>query len=187
VGKFDLIFSSSGLEGFKGTQWHLLGAALVVGAGDGSSGFFRKGSVLAGGEEDARLQCKDDKEVEDTYKAAEAEEACKKDEVEAACKAADAEDTCRAADAEEAHKEDEAEAVRKEADMEGVRKTKVKKSRKRKAPEDGLEADEEGAAHRTARARKTPSVCFIDLHYGLSDFNCRRLKQNIRRNGGSNK
>ncbi|KAJ7810692.1 hypothetical protein B0H14DRAFT_2607109 [Mycena olivaceomarginata] len=247
VGKFDLVFSSSGLEGFKGTQWHLLGAALAVGAGDGSSGFFRKGSVLAGGEEDTRLQRKDDEEVEDACKAAEAEEARKEDEAEAArkaadaedapnaadaedarraadaedapnaadaedvCRAADAEDTPNAADAEDARraadpeearkedeaeaarkedeveaarkaadaedapnavdaedvrravdpeqgrKEDEAEAARKEADAEGVRKTKVKKSRKRKASEDGLEADEEGAARRTARARKTPA------------------------------
>ncbi|KAJ7812258.1 hypothetical protein B0H14DRAFT_2605892 [Mycena olivaceomarginata] len=274
VGKFDLVFSSSGLEGFKGTQWHLLGAALAVGTGDGSSGFFRKGSVLAGGEEDAHLQRKDNEEVEDARKAAEAEEARKEDEAEAARKVADAEDARRAADAEdapnaadaedarraadaedapnavdaedarraadaedapnaadaedarraadaedapnaadaedarraadpeEARKEDEAEAARKEdeaeaarkaadaedapnaadaedahraadaedapnaadvedarkeADAEGVRKTKVKKSRKRKAPEDGLEADEEGAARRTARARKTPA------------------------------
>ncbi|KAJ7829737.1 hypothetical protein B0H14DRAFT_3465406 [Mycena olivaceomarginata] len=215
VGKFDLVFSSSGLEGFKGTQWHLLGAALAVGAGDGSSGFFRKGSALAGGEEDAGLQCKDDEEVEDAHKAAEAEEARKedeaeaarkedeaedtrkedeaeaarkadeaedthkKDEVEAACKEDEAEDARkedeaeaarkadeaeatrkedeveaarkeagaegvrRAVDPEEARKEDEAEAAHKETDAEGVCKTKVKKSRKRKAPEDGLEADEE--------------------------------------------
>ncbi|KAJ7342928.1 hypothetical protein DFH08DRAFT_811261 [Mycena albidolilacea] len=238
VGKFDLVFSSSGLEGFKGTQWHLLGAALAVGARDGSSGFFRKGSALAGGEEDAGLQRKDDEEVEDARKAAEAEAARKEDEAEAARKEDEAEDArkedeaeaarkadeveaarkadeaeatrkedeaedarkedeaeaarkadeaeatrkedeaeaarkadeaeatrkedeaeaaCKEDEAEDARKEDEAEAARKETDAEGVRKTKVKKSRKRKAPEDGLEADEEGAARRTARARKTPA------------------------------
>jgi hypothetical protein len=146
---------------------------------------------MAGREEDVLLQRKDDEEVEDARKATEAEEARKEDEaeaarkedeVEAAHKVADAEDAPNAVDAEDAHRAADAEETRKEDEMEGVCKMKVKKSRKHKAPEDGFEADKEGAARRTARARKTPAVRFIDPHYGLSDFNLRRLKQNVRRN-----
>ncbi|KAJ7895873.1 hypothetical protein B0H14DRAFT_2558346 [Mycena olivaceomarginata] len=241
AGKFDIVFSSSGLEGFKGTQWHLLGVALAVGAGDGSAGFFRKGSVLAGGE-DALVQWKDDEEAEDARKAADEAEAAHKaadeavdeedahkaaeaedvhkaadeedvrkqaeaedahkavdeedvrkveaveaarkqvEAAEAARKQAEAEDAHKAADEEDARKAGEAEDARKAVDeedackavevedackavdedackaveAEGRCKAKGRKSQKRKAPEDGLEADEEGAARRTARACKTP-------------------------------
>ncbi|KAJ7717435.1 hypothetical protein B0H14DRAFT_3521962 [Mycena olivaceomarginata] len=89
VGKFDLVFSSSGLEGFKGTQWHLLGVC-VGGWGGGCASAAQVEDVCeAADAEDVR---KDEEEVEDVPKAAEAEEARKEDEVEAARKAADAED-----------------------------------------------------------------------------------------------
>ncbi|KAJ6472975.1 hypothetical protein DFH09DRAFT_1343682 [Mycena vulgaris] len=95
VGKFELVFSSSGLQGFKGAQWHGLGAVLAAGAGEGSSGFFRKGSAVACGEEgeeeaerskrkreeeDARVQEVARKEEED----ARVQEAARKEEEEEA-------------------------------------------------------------------------------------------------------
>ncbi|KAJ7717436.1 hypothetical protein B0H14DRAFT_2643588 [Mycena olivaceomarginata] len=126
------------------------------------------------------MWCKDDKEVEDAPKVAEAEEACKADaedarkdneEVEDAREAADAEDTHKddeevdvpkAAEAEEACEEGEAEAARKEADVEGVRKTKVKKSRKRRM---GL--------------KQMKKVQHAELQELVKHQ--RRLKQNVRR------
>ncbi|KAJ7847134.1 hypothetical protein B0H14DRAFT_3453984 [Mycena olivaceomarginata] len=167
VGKFDLVFSSSGLEGFKGTQWHLLGAALAVGAGDGSSGFFRKGSALAGGEEDARLQRKDDEEVEDARKAAEAEEACKVDEAEAARKedgaeaaaarkAADAEDAPYAADGEDARRAADAEDAPNTADAEDARR--VADPRKEDEAEAARKEDEAEAVCKVADAEDAPNT-----------------------------
>ncbi|KAJ7715682.1 hypothetical protein B0H16DRAFT_1477203 [Mycena metata] len=42
--KFDVSFDSTGLESFQG-KWHMLGSILASGAGEGTSGFFRKVSV----------------------------------------------------------------------------------------------------------------------------------------------
>jgi hypothetical protein len=45
--KFDLVFSSKGLEELKSTQWHALAMTLASGAGEGTSGFFRKPCPVA--------------------------------------------------------------------------------------------------------------------------------------------
>ncbi|KAJ7725676.1 hypothetical protein B0H16DRAFT_946329 [Mycena metata] len=48
--KFDVSFDSTGLESFQG-KWHALGSILASGAGEGTSGFFRKVSAVVGEKE----------------------------------------------------------------------------------------------------------------------------------------
>ncbi|KAJ7059819.1 hypothetical protein C8F01DRAFT_1231731 [Mycena amicta] len=53
--KVKVVFNANGLDAFKG-KWHDLAAALASGAGNGSSGFFRKKSLVGDEDEDERAQ-----------------------------------------------------------------------------------------------------------------------------------
>ncbi|KAJ6563269.1 hypothetical protein DFH09DRAFT_1315453 [Mycena vulgaris] len=165
VGKFELVFSSSGLQGFKSAQWHGLGGVLAAGAGEGSSGFFRKGSAVACGEEgeegeeeaerskrkreeeDARVQEAALKEEED----ARVREAARKEEEEEAerLKRRREEENARVQEAARKEEEDARvrEAARKEEEEEAER-LKRKREEDARVQEAARKEEEEKEAER---------------------------------------
>ncbi|KAJ7046018.1 hypothetical protein C8F04DRAFT_338071 [Mycena alexandri] len=118
--KFDLAFSSDGLGGFKSIQWHALALTLASGAGDGSSGFFRKARV-AGEEADGEAEAaRLEREAEDVRREHEAE-AVRPEQEEEAARLEQLEDVRRKQEAEAARLEQEAEAARLEQEAEAAR------------------------------------------------------------------
>ncbi|KAJ7024816.1 hypothetical protein C8F04DRAFT_1269959 [Mycena alexandri] len=130
----DVVFTADGVEGLKGGQWFTLGAALAAGAGEGSSGFFRKVSAVV--------------EIDEADKAAEAQR-----KVDEAAEAAEAQRKVDEAAEEAQRKVDEAaEAQRKEDEARKVDEAAAKRKAeeggeepsKRKAPAAPLQPDAEG-------------------------------------------
>ncbi|KAJ6576930.1 hypothetical protein DFH09DRAFT_1077885 [Mycena vulgaris] len=183
VGKFELVFSSSGLQGFKGAQWHGLGAVLAAGAGEGSSGFFRKGSAVTCGEEgeeeaerskrkleeeDARVQEAARKEEE----GARVREAARKEEEEEAerLKRRREEENARVREAARKEEEEEAERLKRKREedarvQKAARKEEEEKEAERVREEEARQqrrSDSRGTRrrkrHRRRRERRVESA-----------------------------
>ncbi|KAJ7022274.1 hypothetical protein C8F04DRAFT_1194675 [Mycena alexandri] len=159
----DVVFTADGPQGVKGAEWFVLGAALAAGAGEGSSGFFRKVPDVRSGEQEENSADADEQrkaEADAQRQAEEAEVQRQADDVEAQRKADDAEAQRKVeeaeaqrkveeadAEAEAKRKEEEAdaeaEAKRKEEDAEAKHKAEAEVEAKRKAEEAQAKADEQ--------------------------------------------
>ncbi|KAJ6595491.1 hypothetical protein DFH09DRAFT_1072468 [Mycena vulgaris] len=135
--KFKLTFASNGLEGLKSSEWHPLAATLAVGAGDSTSGFFRKPPTVAGpaaGEEDERSVAAPGEEEARVQREMEAERAKRKRDDEAGCLTREKEEEevrlQREKDGvdetERLRREEEAERLKRERDKEVARLTREK-------------------------------------------------------------
>ncbi|KAJ6525512.1 hypothetical protein DFH09DRAFT_1328874 [Mycena vulgaris] len=155
VEKFELVFSSSGLQGFRGAQWHGLGAVLAAGAGEGSSGFFCKGSAVACGEEgEEEAECSKRKHEEEDAPCKEEEEdvrvqeAARKEEEDARVReAARKEEEEEAERLKRRREEEDARAARKEEEEEAER-LKRKREEDARVQEAARKEEEEKEAER---------------------------------------
>ncbi|KAJ7028230.1 hypothetical protein C8F04DRAFT_1266128 [Mycena alexandri] len=147
----DVVFTADGVEGLKTVEWFALGATLAAGAGQGSSGFFRKLSAVGSdeGEMDEDAEAAAQRKADEAAAQRKAEVKRKTDEAAPAQRKADE-------DAEAQRKADEEAEAQRKADEEAAAKLKgVKKDRKRKAPEVTLPPDAEEGGCSAKRARKT--------------------------------
>ncbi|KAJ7024595.1 hypothetical protein C8F04DRAFT_1270136 [Mycena alexandri] len=157
--KFDIVFTARGMEGFKGAQWYALGGALAAGAGEGSSGLFRKVSVAGSGEQERENSEDNMDEVEEEEvarrKQLEVEEARRKqleaeeaeeeeeEEEEVRHKQLEVEEARRKQlEAEEAEEEEE-EACRKQLEVEEARRKQLEVEEARRKQLEAEEAEAE--------------------------------------------
>ncbi|KAJ7033220.1 hypothetical protein C8F04DRAFT_1261026 [Mycena alexandri] len=139
--KFELRFTSDGLGALRSTQWHPLAVSLASGAGDGSSGFFRKACAGAGAaEEDAG------REREEAARVKQVEEDARRER--------EAEDARVKQVEEDAHREREEEAARvkqveedmrreREEEEEAVRVKQVEEDARREREEEDVRRERE--------------------------------------------
>ncbi|KAJ7041717.1 hypothetical protein C8F04DRAFT_1252645 [Mycena alexandri] len=142
----DVVFTADGPQGVKGAEWFVLGAALAAGAGEGSSGFFRKVPDVGSGEQeensaDADEQCKAEADVQ--RQAEEAEVQCQAEETDVEAEAKHKEEDAEAKHKVEAKRKAEEAQARADEQQTVVEEPK-KKDWKRKAAEAELQPEAEG-------------------------------------------
>ncbi|KAJ7021732.1 hypothetical protein C8F04DRAFT_1195129 [Mycena alexandri] len=155
----DVVFTADGPQGVKSTEWFVLGAALAAGAGEGSSGFFRKVSDVGSGDQEGNSADADEQrkaeEAEAQRQAEEAEAQRKSDDAEAQRQADDAEAQRKADDAEAQRKADDAEAQRKADDVDAQRKAEEADAEaEAKRKEEDAEAKHKAEAEAEAEAKR---------------------------------
>ncbi|KAJ7023083.1 hypothetical protein C8F04DRAFT_1193744 [Mycena alexandri] len=163
--KFDIVFTARGMEGFKGAQWYALGGALAAGAGEGSSGLFRKVSVAGSGEQEREnsednmdeveeeevARRKQQEEEEEARRQQEPEEEARRqqEEEEEARRQQEEEEEARRRQL-EAEEEEEEEARRQQEEEEEARRRQLEAEEEEEAEarRKQLEAEEEEAEAR---------------------------------------